>query len=63
MRIIKVDHRGGISIYNENGRLHSFDGKPAYVAHTGGLDWYENGKAVKSIYPDGRVIVWRKVPK
>ena len=57
MRKIKVNNRGSISVFNEQGRLHSFDGKPAYIAWDGGLTWYDKGRFIKRLHPNGTVTL------
>lgn len=59
MRIV-INEIGAIKTLDDQGRLHSFNGKPAYISATGHMSWCENGMILKCITPNGTVTVYEK---
>lgn len=59
MRTGKIDRDGSILTYNENGKLHSFNGKPSLITREGKMVFHKDGVALKTVFPDGGVIVWK----
>ena len=51
--------------YDEYGRLHSFDDKPAVVSQFGYLQWYKHGKLHRKndlpVHIGIRMVVQRKI--
>lgn len=60
---MKINSRGGMTRLNEAGRLHSFNGKPAYIAADGMMAWYDDGVPFRFMHPDGTVIRYNRVRK
>lgn len=54
---IRISPSGTIFKFNDEGQLHSFNGKPAYINSMGILRWYNNGTPVKARAADGTVTV------
>lgn len=54
--VYKVGGSGMILIRNAQGRLQSFNGKPAIIAPNGRLAWYESGRIMKEVDPSGLVL-------
>lgn len=53
---IYITERGCICYTNKQGRLHSFNGKPAIIWPGGGLEWYNDGLPIKSIGRNGYTL-------
>lgn len=54
MRLM-VDRYGNIHRLNNQNQHHSFDGKPAYIGYDGTLTWYDKGRFIKRLHPDGTI--------
>lgn len=52
---IEIDCMGSIKTLDDQGRLHSFNGKPACIGSSGVNSWYERGFRYKTIWPNGVV--------
>ena len=46
---IQIDCHGTLCKFNENGRLHSFDGRPAYISAGGHMSWCNDGIVFKCL--------------
>ena len=49
----KVNDDGHICTYNEDGELHSFNGKPAIIMSNGYVVWCDKGRLVKTVCDRG----------
>lgn len=57
---IYITERGCICYNNKQGRLHSFNGKPAVIWPLGGLEWYDDGMPIKTITSNGYIRCFDK---
>lgn len=52
---IRISPYGTNYKFNDQGQMHSLNGKPAYITSKGVMHWYNNGTPVKARAADGRV--------
>ena len=60
MPVYQIDIDGNICIFDKDGRLHSFNNKPAVIWADGYLEWHRNGRLIKAKDVNGNCKEWSK---